>query len=98
KLYFMIGLPTETDADVDGLVDLAHEILAIGRKTARGRRPEITLSASSFIPKAVTPFQWLGMDRSENLLRKQDRIATRVRRGVHFKHHECEPSFVEGIL
>ncbi len=98
KLYFMIGLPTETDADIDGLVDLAHEILAIGRRTARGRRPEITLSASSFIPKPVTPFQWLGMDRAENLHRKQERIAGRVRRGVHFKHHECEPSFLEGAL
>ena len=98
KLYFMIGLPTETDADVDGLVDLAHEILAVGRRTARGRRPEITLSASSFIPKAVTPFQWLGMDRIENLNRKQARIAARVRRGVRFKHHACDTSFLESVF
>ncbi len=98
KLYFMIGLPTETDADVDGLVDLAHEILHVGRRAARGRRVEITLSASSFIPKAVTPFQWLGMDRTENLYRKQDRIAARVRRGVRFKHHQCETSFLEGVF
>jgi radical SAM family uncharacterized protein/radical SAM-linked protein len=98
KLYFMIGLPTETDADVDGLVDLAHEILAVGRKTAKGRRREITLSASSFVPKAVTPFQWVGQDRIENLYRKQDRIAARVRRGVRFKHHECETTFLEGAF
>ena len=98
KLYFMIGLPTETDADVDGLVDLAHEILSVGRKTAKGRRPEITLSASSFVPKPVTPFQWLGQDRKENLYRKQDRIAARVRRGVRFKHHECETSFLEAVF
>ena len=98
KLYFMIGLPTETDADIDGLVDLAHDILTTGRKAARGRRVEITLSASSFIPKAETPFQWLGMDRRENLYRKQDRIAARVRRGVRFKHHECETSFLEGVF
>jgi radical SAM superfamily enzyme YgiQ (UPF0313 family) len=46
KLYFMIGLPTETDADVDGLVDLAHEILRVGRRTVNGRRqPTITLSS-----------------------------------------------------
>jgi radical SAM family uncharacterized protein/radical SAM-linked protein len=98
KLYFMIGLPTETDADVDGLVDLAHEILHVGRKAARGRNVEITLSASSFIPKAETPFQWLGMDTRENLHRKQDRIAARVRRGVRFKHHECETSFLEAVF
>jgi radical SAM family uncharacterized protein/radical SAM-linked protein len=98
KLYFMIGLPTETDADVDGLVDLAHEILAVGRRTATGRRPEITLSASSFVPKPVTPFQWLGQDSLANLHRKQDRIAARVRRGVRFKHHECDTTFLEGVF
>jgi radical SAM family uncharacterized protein/radical SAM-linked protein len=98
KLYFMIGLPTETDADVDGLVDLAHEIHALGRRTAKGRRPEVTLSASSFVPKAVTPFQWVGQDRIDNLHRKQDRIASRVRRGVRFKHHECETTFLEGAF
>ena len=98
KLYFMIGLPTETDADVDGLVDLAHEIHALGRRTAKGRRPEVTLSASSFVPKAVTPFQWVGQDRLDNLYRKQDRIASRVRRGVRFKHHECETTFLEGVF
>ncbi len=98
KLYFMIGLPTETDADVDGLVDLAHEILALGRKSAQGRRPEVTLSASSFVPKPVTPFQWVGQDRLANLYRKQDRIAKRVRRGVRFKHHECETTFLEGVF
>ncbi len=98
KLYFMIGLPTETDADVDGLVDLAHEILAVGRRAGVGRRGEVTLSASSFVPKAVTPFQWMGQDRIENLYRKQDRIASRVRRGVRFKHHECETTFLEGVF
>ncbi len=98
KLYFMIGLPTETDADVDGLVDLAHAILDVGRKTARGRKPEITLSASSFVPKPVTPFQWVGQERTESLLRKQDRIAARVRRGVRFKHHACETTYLEGAF
>jgi radical SAM family uncharacterized protein/radical SAM-linked protein len=98
KLYFMIGLPTETDADVDGLVDLAHEIHAVGRRVAKGRRPEVTLSASSFVPKAVTPFQWVGQDRLANLYRKQSRISSRVRRGVRFKHHECETTFLEGVF
>ena len=98
KLYFMIGLPTETDADVDGLVDLAHEIHAVGRRVHRGRRVEVTLSASSFVPKPVTPFQWLGQDPMENLRRKQNRIAGRVRRGVRFKHHDLHTTFMEGAL
>jgi radical SAM-linked protein len=99
KLYFMLGLPTETDADVDGMVDLAHEILAIGRRgKGRRRRAQVTLSASSFIPKPETPFQWMGMDRLDSLQRKQNRIADRVRRGVRFKHHHGETSFLEGVF
>jgi len=98
KLYFMIGLPTETDADVDGAVDLAHEILRVGRRTRRKGRVEVTMSASSFIPKAETPFQWIGMDRIPNLYRKQDRIKARVRRGVRFKHHGCETSHLEAVF
>jgi radical SAM family uncharacterized protein/radical SAM-linked protein len=99
KLYFMIGLPTETDEDVDGAVDLARRIHAIGRKAAdRKRRIRVTLSASSFIPKPETPFQWMGMDRVENIYRKQDRIAERVGRGVRFRHHACETSFLEGVF
>ncbi|MDH3784984.1 MAG: TIGR03960 family B12-binding radical SAM protein, partial [Acidobacteriota bacterium] len=99
KLYFMIGLPTETDADVDGMVDLAHEIAAIGRKIhGKTRGPLVTMSASSFIPKAETPFQWVGMDRLDSLYMKQARITSRVKRGVRFKHHQCETSFLEGVF
>ncbi len=99
KLYFMIGLPTETDADVDGMVDLAHEIADIGRRVrGHARRPPVTMSASSFIPKAETPFQWLGMDRIDNLRRKQERIGRRVKRGVRFKHHASATSFFEGVF
>ncbi len=98
KLYYMIGLPTETSADVDGAVDLAHRIVETGRRVRRGGRARVTMSASSFIPKPETPFQWLGMDRIENLYQKQDRIAARVKRGVKFKHHYCETSFLEGVF
>jgi radical SAM family uncharacterized protein/radical SAM-linked protein len=99
KLYFMIGLPTETDADIDGIVDLAHEILEIGRQSAGGRRrPEITLSASSFVPKPATPFQWAAMDREQELRRKQERIAGGLRRGIRFKHHRRDTSLLEGIF
>lgn len=98
KLYFMIGLPTETDGDVDGIADLAREISSLGRRAAAGRRAEITLSASSFVPKAVTPFQWRGMERVESLRRKQERLAARLRRGVRFKGHDCEVTFLEAVF
>ena len=98
KLYFMIGLPTETDADVDGIAELSHRILETARRTAGKRRTEITVSASSFVPKASTPFQWMGMDRLPSLLRKQKRIAAGIRRGIRFKHHGGETSFLEGVF
>jgi radical SAM family uncharacterized protein/radical SAM-linked protein len=99
KLYFMIGLPTETDEDVDAMVDLAHAIAAIGRRVrGKSKGPLVTMSASSFIPKPETPFQWLGMDRQENLARKHERIGSRVGRGVRFKHHDGATSFLEGVF
>ena len=101
KLYFMLGLPTETMADVDGMVDLAHAILEIGRETVdkkRRKRIGVTLSASSFVPKSETPFQWMGMEPIENHYIKQDRIAFRAKRGVTFKHHPCETSFLEAVF
>jgi radical SAM family uncharacterized protein len=85
KLYFMIGQPTETDDDVVGIVETSKKILAKGRR-AVGNRASCTLSASSFVPKAFTPFQWLPMDRVENLDRKQELIRKITPRGIKFKH------------
>ncbi len=97
KLYFMIGLPTETMDDVDALVDLAGKIAKMGRQIA-GPRCKVTLSASTFIPKVFTPFQWFGMDREEDYAAKQRRIRERVPRGVQFKHHDRATSWLEGAL
>src|SRR5690554_4659309 len=59
KLYFMIGLPTETMADIEGIANLAHTVLQIGKKHRTSRKlPEVTISVSSFVPKPHTPFQW----------------------------------------
>jgi len=62
KLYFMIGLPTETEDDLRGIVDMAKETLACGRRELRQagvrKAPEVTVSVASFVPKAHTPFQW----------------------------------------
>ena len=97
KLYFMIGQPTETDDDVRGIVDLSRKIVDEGRRI-RGKRVDAALSASSFCPKPWTPFQWLGMDRVENLYRKQDLIRSLVPRNIRFKYHHVETSFMESVF
>ncbi|HEV8336956.1 MAG TPA: TIGR03960 family B12-binding radical SAM protein [Candidatus Polarisedimenticolia bacterium] len=98
KLYFMIGLPTETDADIQGILELTHRILRLGRQYAK-RAARITLSASSFIPKPHTPFQWLPMERMEALREKQSRIRSGVRgSAIQFKWHDVEISWLEGIF
>jgi radical SAM family uncharacterized protein len=71
KLYFMIGQPTERWDDVEGILDVGKKCLAIGR-THQGRKAKISLSASSFIPKPFTPFQWCAMEDMEEIIRKQD--------------------------
>ncbi len=98
KLYFMIGLPTETDEDLQGILDLSHKILRLGRQHAR-RSARITVSASSFIPKPHTPFQWLPMERMEALREKQARIRSGIRNpSIQFKWHDVEISWLEGIF
>ncbi len=98
KLYFMIGLPTETDEDVDAIANLAEAVLTTARKAARGKRAEVTLSASFFVPKAMTPFQWRGMERPEQLLRKQRTLGARLRKGIRFKHHDLDTSLLEAVF
>ncbi len=97
KLYFMIGQPTETDEDVAGIVELSKKILAEGRRRV-GNRASCTLSASSFVPKACTPFQWLPMDRVENLDRKQNLIRSLCPRGIKFRHHDNRVSYLEAVF
>ncbi len=98
KLYFMIGLPTETDEDVAAIAELAN---AAARMQARGkaRGPAITASVSNFVPKPFTPFQWEAMDAVEELRRKQDIVARLIdRKKVSYKAHDPEVSFLEGTL
>ncbi len=97
KLYFMIGLPTETDEDVDALVDLAGRIAEIGRRV-QGRRARVTLSASTFVPKPFTPFQWCPMILPGRTRELQARIRSRLPRGVQFRHHDPGASWLEGVL
>lgn len=103
KLYFMIGLPTETYEDLDGIVDLARKVVgcyfAVPKdKRARGLR--VTVSASSFVPKPVTPFQWEPQDTQEELKAKQAYLREKLRavKGVNFNYHTPELSYLEACF
>ena len=101
KLYFMIGLPTETDEDLDGIAEIAKKIVDInyeirGRKGGRFR---VTVSVSNFVPKPHTPFQWVAQDTPEEFIRKHDYLARRLKiKGVTFHYHESNTSRLEAVL
>ncbi|MFH1016360.1 MAG: TIGR03960 family B12-binding radical SAM protein, partial [Chloroflexota bacterium] len=81
KLYFMLGLPLETMADVDGIIELVNKVRAMGKNPAR--RPQIRVSASTFVPKPHTPFQWAAQEKEETLMVKHQRLRDSLqRRGV----------------
>jgi radical SAM superfamily enzyme YgiQ (UPF0313 family) len=97
KLYFMIGLPTETDEDIEGIAHLAKEVLAIGRQ--RKVPAEVNVGVSTFVPKAHTPFQWHGQDTLEEIRRKQALLRSLVRdRAIKLSLHPADTSFCEGLL
>ncbi len=100
KLYFMIGLPTETEEDLDGIARLAHQVLQWGRKYGTGQRlPQVSVSVSSFVPKPHTPFQWMGQNTMEELREKQKYLKKALRHpGIHFNYPRVEESFVEAVF
>lgn len=98
KLYFLIGLPGERTADLDGIVDMAEHISKIG-KEVRGRYAEVTASVSNFVPKPHTPYQWNGMQTREYLQEAGRYLRQRCRnRAVRIKQHDIECSLLEGVL
>lgn len=98
KLYYMIGLPTETYEDLDGIVDQAVKVLEIARKAGR-RGARVTVSASSFVPKPHTPFQWEGQDSSESLREKQEYLRKRMKdKRIKFIYHDVDASFLEAVM
>ncbi|MEW6423592.1 MAG: TIGR03960 family B12-binding radical SAM protein [Bacillota bacterium] len=100
KMYFMIGLPTETRADVEGIARLAHRVLETGRRLGVPRgRLAVTVSVSCFVPKPHTPFQWEAQDTLESLNEKQAVLKDLLRtRGIVFRWHDPEMSFLEAVL
>ncbi|MBI2843620.1 MAG: TIGR03960 family B12-binding radical SAM protein [Armatimonadetes bacterium] len=97
KLYFVIGLPTETDEDVIAIAGLVHKVLELAR--ARKRPLKINVGVSSFVPKPHTPFQWRAQDRIDELDRKIGLLKTRLRgRAVSLSWHDTEMSELEAVL
>jgi len=98
KLYFMLGLPTETLEDIEEIVQLVAKIRAAGRGT-KGGMPQVRISLSTFIPKPHTPFQWVAQESAEGLSAKQELLKQGLRRkGSRLSWQDPEVSLLEAAL
>jgi radical SAM family uncharacterized protein len=104
KLYFMCGLPTETDEDVLEIADLAKKVIATGREVSGRRDIRCTVSIGGFVPKPHTPFQWasqLGADETDARLAKlRDALRNEKQyaKAIGFRYHDGKPGIIEGLL
>ena len=104
KLYFMCGLPTETDDDVLQIAELAKRVIEVGREVSGSRDIRCTVSIGGFVPKPHTPFQWAGQLDHETTdarlakLRDAIRSDRRYGKAIGFRYHDGKPGIVEGLL
>ena len=102
KLYFMIGLPTETDEDVLGIKDLGYMVKDMFFNQPKDKRKgnlKVTLSAACFVPKPFTPFQWVGQDSIDEFNRKINLLRNNIRdKKVTFNYHDPKLSYLEAVL
>ncbi|HZE42058.1 MAG TPA: TIGR03960 family B12-binding radical SAM protein [Stackebrandtia sp.] len=104
KLYFMCGLPTETDEDVVGIADMAHKVIKAGRQASGNRDIRCTVSIGGFVPKPHTPFQWAAqadpetVDRRLKLLKQAINSEKSLGRAIGYRYHDGRPSLIEGLL
>src|SRR6478736_2915719 len=104
KLYFMCGLPTETDEDVLQIAELAKKVIETGRRVSGKRDIRCTVSIGGFVPKPHTPFQWaaqLGAEETDarlDKLRQAIRSDRRYGSAIGFRYHDGKPGIVEGLL
>ena len=101
KLYYMLGLPTETDEDIVGIADMAGRILHCWRENAKNknRGVKITVSTSCFIPKPHSPFQWEAQISREEYLRRVNLLRASINsRNVVYNWHDADTSVVEAVL
>ncbi|MGI5920426.1 MAG: TIGR03960 family B12-binding radical SAM protein [Syntrophomonadaceae bacterium] len=97
KLYFMYGLPTETETDLKGTLELIEKVRDIGNKYSR-RPVEIRASLACFVPKAHTPFQWQPQDSIEKLEQKRKLMLATRRKNIKLSFHDSQTSFLEGVM
>jgi len=98
KLYFMVGLPTETIEDVEGIVDFVARTSQLGRKL-RNRAPGLRVSVATFVPKPHTPCQWLAQNTEDELTPKHELLKQGLRRlGVHLSWQDTKTSQLEAVL
>lgn len=101
KLYFMIGLPTETYDDLDGIIEIAFKLIDLYKDISRAdrRKLRLTVSVSSFVPKPFTPFQWEPQFTIDELKKRQEYLKKGLKhRAVSFSWHESELSFLEAVF
>lgn len=102
KLYFMMGLPTETMEDVKGIADLAQKVVDLYYQTPerqKGKAVSVSVSCASFVPKPFTPFQWEPQDTPDSLIEKQKHLLSSVHsRKISVSYHESKTSVLEGAL
>jgi radical SAM family uncharacterized protein len=104
KLYFMIGLPTETPEDIEGIASLAAQVVRAYKRVPKEKRAKdlkVNVSASCFVPKPFTPFQWFGQDTMDQFREKQRFLREKIReasKSVTFHWHEAKTSELEAVL
>lgn len=102
KLYFMMGLPTETDEDIVAIAELAQRVVDLyynNPNRSRGKAVRVNISVACFVPKANTPFQWEPQDSRDNLRRKQKLLKDSIRnRKIKCSYHDNGTSFLEAVF
>jgi radical SAM family uncharacterized protein len=104
KLYFMCGLPTETDEDVLQIAAMARNVIKAGREATGSRDVRCTVSIGGFVPKPHTPFQWVGQLGAEETDARLTKLRDAIRadrdygRAIGFRYHDGKPGIIEGLL
>ncbi len=102
KLYFMIGLPTETYEDVEGIANLAQRVVDTYYRCenrAKGKGVTVTISTASFVPKPFTPFQWFAQNSGKTLQDKQQHLKETIStKKINYNYHDADTSYIEAVF